>query len=356
MKLLIINGFFALKYIHRVAIINLLSALGIPFRAYEHWKYDKVIKKIEITKPPIFILGHWRSGTTHLHNIMTQDPQFGYISMLEASFPNSFLSNSLFHSILKFFLPKTRPMDNMELATYLPQEDEMALGNIFPYTLYNAFYFPGTGMIQKYYRYVRFKGISNWIINQWKKNYYYLLQKTTYHMRGKQLVLKNPAHTARIKLLLELFPEAKFIHIYRNPFEVFLSTWNFFQKGIRPFMLQKVSDKEIETYIFHVYRDVLRCYFRDSPQIPKENLIEIKYELFENDTLNELEKIYTKFSLNGFSKAKLYIEEYLKSISDFKKNKYVISKDIYGKIEEKWRFTINKWKYQVPHISKKMVI
>ena len=353
MKMLIINGSFAFKYIHRVTIINILSAIGIPFRAYEHWKFDKVIRKIKINKPPIFILGHWRSGTTHLHNILTQDPQFGYISMLEASFPNSFLSNKLFYFILRATLPKTRPMDNMELSSYLPQEDEMALGNIFPYTLYNAFYFPGTGMIQKYDRYVKFKGISNWIIEKWKKNYYYLLQKTTYNMKGRQLILKNPAHTARIKILLEMFPNAKFIHIYRNPFDVFLSTWNFFQQGIRPFMLQNVSDQEIEDYIFYVYKDTMNTYFEDSKLIPKHNLVEIKYEFFEDNSLEDLEKVYSNLDLKGFSKARSYFEKYLNSVKNFEKNKYYPSQEILKKVQDQWKFTLEKWKYDVPDHFKK---
>ena len=39
---------------------------------------------------------------------------------------------------------------------------------------------------------------------------------------------QSPAHTARLKLLHELFPEAKFIHISRNPFEVYQSTSKLF--------------------------------------------------------------------------------------------------------------------------------
>jgi len=347
MKLIISNGSFALRYLNRVFIVNLLSSIGIPFRIYEHRKYDPVIKKIKIKKPPIFILGHWRSGTTHLHNILVQDHQFGYVSMLQASFPNSFMSNNLFHLILKHMLPETRPMDNMELATYLPQEDEMALGNLFPYTLYNAFYFPKE-MIQKYIRYVRFKGISNKIIKKWKINYYYLLQKTTYSMKGKQLILKNPANTARIKMLLELFPKAKFIHIYRNPYLIFLSTRNLIQHGIRPFMLQKVSDQEIEDYIFYVYKDVMKCYFREKELIPKGNLIDIQYERLEKDPLYEIENIYSNLNLSGFSNAQSSFRRYLQSIKNFKKNIYELTEEIIKKVEMHWNFTIKKWKYNIP--------
>ena len=344
MKLIITNGSFALKYINRVATINLLSAIGIPFRIFEHWKFDRVIKQIEIKKPPIFILGHWRSGTTHLHNLLSQDPQFGYVSMLQASFPKSFLSNKLFKNILKYTLPKTRPMDNMELASYLPQEDEMALGNLFPYTLYNAFYFPKR-LKENYNRFVKFKGISKNIIKKWKKYYYYLLQKATYYKKGRQLVLKNPANTARIKLLLKLFPEAKFIHIYRNPFDVYLSTWNFFQQGIRPFMLQKISDQEIQEYIFYVYKDVMKSFDRDKKFISPENLTEIRYELLESEPLAQLEKIYSDLRLNGYSKVENNFINYIDNVKSFKKNEYMLSEELKRKIEKNWLFAIKKCNY-----------
>ena len=33
----------------------------------------------------------------------------------------------------------------------------------------------------------------------------------------KRIVLKSPAHTARVRVLLELFPKARFVHIIRDP-------------------------------------------------------------------------------------------------------------------------------------------
>lgn len=143
LKLIFSNGFFVkLKYYPRLYLILIVSTLGIPFRMFEHWKFRKRIKFTDINNPPIFILGHWRSGTTHLHNLLTQDPQFGYITMLEASFPKSFLITNFFKFFMKSFLPKKRPMDNMEMGLYFPQEEEMAISNLIPFSFYNALYFP----------------------------------------------------------------------------------------------------------------------------------------------------------------------------------------------------------------------
>ncbi|MFX1325564.1 MAG: sulfotransferase, partial [Promethearchaeota archaeon] len=109
LKLLLSNGSIPLRSYMRIIFINTVSIVGIPFRIREYMLFNKILKKTKLHSDPIFIIGHWRSGTTHLHNLLCQDPQFGFITMLQASFPKSFLSNSFFDFFMGQFLPKTRP-------------------------------------------------------------------------------------------------------------------------------------------------------------------------------------------------------------------------------------------------------
>ena len=347
MKLVLTNGSVALRYYPRVFFVNAVSSLGIPFRLYERFKFNSKVDATEISSPPIFILGHWRSGTTHLHNVMCQDTQFGFITMLQAMFPKSFMSNNIFRHLTSIFLPKTRPMDNMEMNVNNPQEEEMALGNLFPYSFYNGFYFPQRTM-EYFFKYIRFKNTSIKVLEQWKKVYYYLIKKATLNMSGRQLILKNPANTARIKLLLNLFPDAKFIHIYRNPYVVYASMRNFYKKTIEGFMLQSVPDKQIENNIFSLYKQLMTSYFKEKQLIPHGNLIELKFEDFEVNTMNELNRIYSELDINGFEKAKNKMAFYLSSLSDYKKNTYNLTHEIINSIKRKWDFTIKKWNYDIP--------
>lgn len=347
MKLIITNGLIAFKYYPRVFLVNLVSTIGIPFRIYERWKWDKEVEKTNLKKPPIFILGHWRSGTTHLHNLMVKDPQFGFITMLQAAFPKSFMSNNFFRSFMKIFLPKTRPMDNMKMGIDEAQEEEMALGNLFPYSFYNGWYFPRK-MMEYYFKFIRFENISRVIKEQWKKVYQYLLKKATLNMRGKQLVLKNPANTGRVKMLLELYPDAKFIHIYRNPYIVYNSTQILYQKMIQAFMLQEISQEEIEKNIFKIYKEMMISYFNESKLIPKDNLVEVRFEDLETNAIKELERIYNSLSLNGFDNVKETVKSYLKTLTHYKKNKISLNKQLIEKIEKNWKFTIDKWDYLPP--------
>lgn len=331
----------------RVIFINTISIVGIPFRIRENFLYKQKIERTRVQSPPIFIIGHWRSGTTHLHNLLCQDPQFGYISMLEASFPKSFMSNSFFKYFMSEFLPETRPMDNMKMGVDETQEDEMALGNIFPYTLYNAWYFPKR-MMEFYYRYVRFRNIPKKTIRSWKQGYDYLIRKTTLNMEGKQILLKNPANTARIKFLLTLYPDAKFIHIYRNPYIVYLSTRHFYKKTMEKFMFQNVSSDLIERNFIKIYEDMMKCYFNEKKLIPKENLVEVKFEELEQDPINQLNKIYSTFNLSGFEINKERFSRYLEGLKNYKKNIFQLKDRDLDIVRKYWSFTINKWNYKVP--------
>ncbi|MHA2400058.1 MAG: sulfotransferase family protein [Promethearchaeota archaeon] len=347
LKLIMSNGFIPVKHYMRIVFINTISIVGILFRIREYLLYDRHLKNYKLTSDPIFIIGHWRSGTTHLHNLLCQDPQFGFITMLQASFPKSFLSTSFFSFFMRMFLPETRPMDNIRMGVEETQEDEMALGNIFPYTLYNAWYFPKR-ILEYYHKYVRFKRISPRIKKIWKKGYNYLLRKATFNMGGKQLVLKNPANTARIKFLLELYPNAKFIHIYRNPYTIYLSTRYFYKKTMENFMFQNVSNTLIEDSIIKIYKDMMECYLTEKKLIPKGNLVEIKFEDLEKDAIGQLKRIYDILNLPGFDTSRSSIEDYLEHEKNYKKNKFQLSKGIIDKIEKQWGFTIKKWGYKIP--------
>jgi len=347
MKIIFFNRSIALKYYLRVFLTSLVNIIWSPFRIYEYLRLNKRIKKTIITSPPIFIIGHWRTGTSHLHNLLCQDPQFGFVNTLQATFPKSFMSNSFFKRFMKTFMPKKRPMDNMKLNVDIPQEDEMALANTFIYSFYNCMYFPKK-MMAHYSKSVHFKNILPRVMEQWKSEYISLLKKATLNMNGKRLVLKNPSNTARIKILLELFPDAKFIHLYRNPFVVYVSTQNFYQNVTPLFMLQEITKQEINDNIIWIYKEMMTNYFEQKHLIPEKNLVEIKFEDLEVQPIDQLKKIYTDLNLIGFENVKPRFEKYLITIKNYKKNIYKFTRQIIERVKKHWSFTINKWGYDIP--------
>lgn len=340
----------SIKYFPRVFIVSLVSLIGAPFRWYESFVLRKELKRVKLQKDPVFILGHWRGGTTLLHNLICEDPQFGYITLTQALFPKSFMRVGIFRLFLKIFMPETRPMDNMKLSLDVPQEDELALSNISRHSLYNGWQFPWR-LMDFYRKYVEFKGLSAQGKEAWWQDFHRLLKRTTYNMDGKQLVLKNPPHTARIKEILERYPNAKFIHIYRNPYAVYKSTRHLYRTAIMQFTVQKYADKKMDEDILRIYASMYRRYFKYRELIPAGNLVEIRYEEFEQDPVEHLRSIYQKLGIEGFETAKPQFENYMQSLGSYVKNKFVLSSEDADKVEKYWGEMVNKWNYQRPESS-----
>ncbi len=333
--------------IPRAAYSLLMSALLSPLNLYERMKYRKKIEETKIEKPPLFIIGHWRSGTTYMHNLISQDKQFGYPTTFQTVVPALFLSfEKQIKPIVEASLPPTRPEDNVPLAADYPQEEEYAMGNLCPYAFYNGWCFPRN--MEFYYKFVCMEDVGSRVIEGWKRTYLYFLKKVTLYWKGKQLVLKNPANTARIKLLLEMFPDAKFIHIYRNPYHVFLSMKRDIEAEMTLYCVQKPKPwEEIEKAMVNLYNKMFEKYFRESELIPEGNLVEVRYEDFVAEPFKEAKRIYEELNLPGFEKVKNEFKKFIAMQASIKPHRYVIDEELREKIYRYFKMTIERWGYEV---------
>jgi hypothetical protein len=285
---------------------------------------------------------------------MTQDRRFSYVSFYQAWLPELFLgvtNNPLTRFLLSSSLPQKRPMDQIELFLDAPQEEAVAMSKISPYSVFNAHIFPKE-MLEINESSIFFKGVSTAEKKLWAKQYVRLLKRASISMNGKRLLLKSPDNTAKIPMLLELFPNAKFIHIYRNPYVVFVSTRNTYFKLSEIYKLQDMPPVEyVENCILYVYKEIMKRYFEDRHLIPEGNLVEIRYEDLEKDPLNNLSKIYTELDIPNFDRVKSTFVAYIQAQSGYKKNVYNIDSSLLERIYHHWNFTIDLWGYTPPQTS-----
>jgi hypothetical protein len=195
---------------------------------------------------------------------------------------------------------------------------------------------------------VRFEGIDKKELENWKKDYVLLMKKGIRNTGRERILLKNPTNTARIRVLLEMFPRAKFIHIHRNPLEVFLSTRHFCEEMIRPLQLQEVTKKEIEESVIDTYKILMQDFFAQKDLIPPENFIELSFDDLENQPLATLERIYTHLDLGLTESLKKSFEQYLDATKTYTKNKHRITAAEYGRIMQEWDFMMSAYHYQAP--------
>ncbi|MHA1212154.1 MAG: sulfotransferase family protein [Candidatus Heimdallarchaeota archaeon] len=333
----------SVRYIPRALFITLIVAISAPFRLYEKLKYDRKIKKTQITKPPVIILGHWRGGTTYLHMLLSRNKDFAYLSYLHTFMPWLFIcGRKIFRGAVQRAMPKKRRMDDLNLVVDEPNEEEFGLASMTPYSIYNGTYFPRRR--KHYNNYCTFEGIPEKAIRSWKKTYLYYLKKLTFQAEGRRLVLKNPPSTARIKLLLEMFPDAKFIHLHRNPFEIYPSTLKMHENMVPSFYLQHV-DGSAEDYIIETYANIYRKFFEEKDLIPKENFYEIGYEDLLKHPQQIVEEIFKRFELEGYETSKDTIAEFIAAQETYKTNKHTLDPAVKERIKTEWKQYYEQWGY-----------
>ncbi len=296
-------------------------------------------------RDPIFILGHWRTGTTLLHELLACDPRLAFPTTHQCLFPDTFLvSGRAFHAIYAMFMPTRRPFDDMPMGLDRPQEEEFGLVNMGVGSLYRAFAFPRHGPGDS--RYLDLAGLSTDERGAWEAAYVTLLkriQSTT----PNRLVLKSPAHTARIATLMRLFPDARFIHIARDPREVFPSTVHMLKGLMAVQGLHNPPDIDgwVGEYVLSTFERMYAAYDRDCKLVPAGRLAEIRFEDLIADTTGVLSEVYEALDLGDFAVTEPAVDAYLADRAGHRRNKYALDEEERRAVVSRWRSYMERFNY-----------
>jgi len=330
------------KYRLTTAVCRLLSVLA----PIQERRYRKLLADKPLEHDPVFILGHWRSGTTFVHNVFSCDKHFGYNTTYQTVFPHLMMfGQPFFKKSMSWLMPSRRPTDNMELAVDLPQEEEFAMTNSMPYTYYNMWYLPRHWM-EYAEKYLLFNDISAEELARFEEEFVKVIKIALWNTGGTQFLSKNPPHTGRVKELVKMFPNAKFIYLMRNPYTVFESTRSFFSNTIRPLQIQKISEQELTQNVLDVYAKLYDKYQAEKHFIPEGNLVEVKFEDFEADAFAKTRDIYSALQLPGWEVSADAIRQYTDSKKGYKKNKYAYKPETVSLVNAHWMRAIEDWSYE----------
>ncbi|MEO1707004.1 MAG: sulfotransferase [Pseudomonadota bacterium] len=327
----------------------LASALGrAPVSLAEKLIMDPRLPTTDEMAPPVFILGHWRSGTTHLYNIMTKGGQWGYVPPVATGLPwDLFGIAKIFNPVLERALPSHRYIDKIPVHPDSPQEDEIAVANMSPLSFYHGIYFP-RDFQEHLQRGLFFDGCSPAAVKAWEDRFVYLMRKLYVHQGRKPLLIKNPVYTGRLATLRRLFPAAKFIHIHRNPYDVFRSMQNFYAKLLQQFALQSYDHVDIDAAILSVYPRMMNALEADQQGLRADQFVEVGYDALDHTPMETVRHIYTQLGLPDFDEAAPAFEGYLASIKSFEKNQFDYPQANARQVENHWGAFLEKWDYQRP--------
>ena len=327
-------------------LTTLANCARWPFSMYEWLRFDGKVRRQGVPRNPIFIVGHWRSGTTHLHNLMSQDPRFAWLTTGQTVLPSNMLgaATQLIYQILRQRLPEKRSFDNVRLRVDAPQEEEIALGNLSQLSYFNCYYYPRRFQ-KNFAKSVLMQDVTDAERTEFSRGYQTLAARLSFLNGERQLLFKNPASTARLLLLKELFPEAKFIHIVRDPYVVFSSSLQRLNPMLNAFAWQSWDHLDLESIVIDCYRMLMQQYLEQASQIPAGDLVETSYEALVAAPHDELARICAALQMPDYDDARVHIDRYLQSVGNYQLNEHSLTPQQIQRIETEWRFAIDHWGY-----------
>ncbi|MFO0848287.1 MAG: sulfotransferase [Gemmataceae bacterium] len=340
------NGFaVAPSRLPKAASVTCQSVQNSALAWYERWRYGPAVAGVAVP-PPVFVLGHWRGGTTHLHYLLAADDRFAFPNNYQCLFPHSFLTTEAAAArLVAHFLPDRRPMDDVRWTIRSPQEDEFALNIATGLSPCMGWIFPRRR--EHYDRYLTLRDATAAEVEGWKAALLVFARKLTWKY-GRPLVLKSPPHTARVRLLLELFPGAKFVHICRDPYAVFSSTRHMFRVNGELNRLQPARRDDPDGWVLRQYRAMYDAYFEDRRLIPAGDLTEIRFEDLEADPVGLLRRVYENLELPDFGPAEPVARRYVDSVAVHRKNVFPeLPPALRTRVADECRAGFEAWGYPV---------
>ena len=333
-------------YFGKLLSILATSALFSPLRVWDRIRFAGRVARTTIDKPPVFIVGFPRSGTTHLHNLLLQDSQFGAVTNYQAAVPTCFLAGGdWLKGLFAKFAPATRPMDNVRVDMDMPQEEEIAIANSCHASWCHHFSFPRRA--RPYFdKYVMMQGLTDRELAVWQRTFMGIVRRATFASRGRRLVMKSPTNTGRIPYLLQLFPDARFIHIVRSPFDVYRSMMHLYSKLIPIHRLQVMEPGDMADHVVYAYKAMMRNLLKDKALVPDGRFVEIRFEDLERRPLLELERIYSTLALPVWDRARPAVESYLGTLSGYRKNVFPFDQALMDRVNDVWAFALDAWNYR----------
>ncbi len=278
---------------------------------------------VEPHQRPIFVIGHWRTGTTLLQELLALDPRHRCPTTFECFVPNHFLlSEKFLKSWTGFLLPRHRPTDNVAMGWDRPQEDEFALCNLGIPSPYLTIAFPNRPpQFQQYYD---LEEVGDAERLRWKRALLGFLRQLTWKRPGR-LVLKSPPHTFRLPLLNEMFPQAAFLHIVRNPYAVFPSTLRLWKSLYAAHGYQRPTYAGLDQQVFETFSRMHARLEATRGLIEPSRFYELRYEDLVRDPVGQMRAIYQRLSLGDFAPVEPLVQAYATSHADYQTNRYQVA-------------------------------
>lgn len=262
-------------------------------------------------KAPVFIIGHARSGTTLAHRLMSADQRFSSFKYYELLLPSlvqkklvrllawldaTLLGRTLERRLQAWEKRKFGPTQHIhKMGLTIPEEDDLMYFNScasgfwltkLPYMSELDFFHIDRRPAARRRRMMKF-------YRECVRRQLYLNGSDRIHLS------KNPTYCGRVESLIEAFPDARFVVLYRNPYETIPSLLKLLNVGWKlqgNLSLERIRESNevmtglsYETYLYPL--EVLRRH-------PETPCAVIDYRRLTTDPKGTIEDVYRDLGLD----------------------------------------------------------
>jgi hypothetical protein len=224
-----------------------------------------------------------------------------------------------------------------------PQEDEWAMCVLGLPSLYETAAFPNN--LSHDSDAASLEDLAPGRGRSWIDTWTSFLRSVVYRAPHRRLVLKSPLHTARLDVLLALFPNARFVHIVRNPQAVFESTVRLWSRLAEDEGLQAPDVDRLRKFVLKNYVEMYRSFDMSRHKIAPERMCQIRYEDLVSDPVRQLRAIYEQLDLDPFETIEPVIRSLADEIASFETNEHRGSAKDAQTVRRYWRAYVERFGY-----------
>lgn len=240
---------------------------------------------------PIIVAGLPRTGTTHLHNLMSADPALRSLPYWEAVEPlpapgdpagsiEPRVERCAFGlDMSQLWIPEMQRMHEMtpwhtheEIHLLALDCSTLLFDTLAPMPTWRAHYLAADQT--PHYRYL-----------------HRVLQVLQHARGGDRWVLKSPQHLEQLGPLSTVFPDATFVLTHRDPGAVTVSMITMLAYAAR-MHLDRPDPAAISAYWQPLLADLLTSCVRDRDLLPAERSIDVRFDDFMSDELGVVAAVY----------------------------------------------------------------
>lgn len=329
------------RFLPHAAIATIVSPLNSLLGAFQRLRYGDRIAQTAIDPPPVFIVGHWRSGTTLLHELLASDRRHAAPNTYQCILPNHFVLTERWGAgLTRWFIPERRVMDDMRLAMDGPQEDEFALCNMGLDSPYLWLAFPNGRYAVEW---ESLETLATDARDYWKVSLTRFLQAVSF-VRPGRLIVKNPLHSFRIPTLMQMFPGARFVHIVREPAAVLRSTIRTWRALHRHHGYQVFRGDGLQNHVLEVGTRMFKALLDARTQAPEGHWCDVRFENLIADPRQTLERVYVGLTLGDYRSAGPAVDAYLSDAGKVRPQT-VSSDDDAALVNRHWDFYYSRYGY-----------